>query len=106
MEGELKKRVDEYVQANSVKVVPPSQKEKPANVPKNTNKAPKDKKKKESVPAEKKEEAPAEAPAAAGEVVCSCFGWRHLRRSRISILGLWKLAKEVWTMTNRSLPSE
>lgn len=106
MEGELKKRVDEYVQANSVKVVPPSQKEKPANVPKNTSKAPKDKKKKESVPAEKKEEAPAEAPAAAGEVVCSCFGWCHLRRSRISILGLWKLAKEVWTMTNWSLPSE
>ena len=55
MEGELKKRVDEYVQANSVKVVPPSQKEKPANVPKNTSKAPKDKKKKETMPAEKKE---------------------------------------------------
>lgn len=106
MEGELKKRVDEYVQANSVKVVPPSQKEKPANVPKNTSKAPKDKKKKETMPAEKKEEAPAEAPATAGEVVCSCVGWCHLRRSRISILGLWKLAKEVWTMTNWSLPSE
>ena len=69
MESELKQRVDEYVQANSVKVAPTTQKKEPAKAPKTPKKAEKQPKEaKENAPKEIVE-APKDAPSERKEVV-------------------------------------
>ncbi|KAM7456222.1 hypothetical protein BLSTO_03025 [Blastocystis sp. subtype 1] len=68
MESELKQRVDEYVQANSVKVAPTTQKKEPAKAPKTPKKAEKQPKEaKENAPKEIVE-APKDAPSEKKEV--------------------------------------
>ena len=89
MESELKQPVDEYVQANSVKVAP--------KTPKKAEKQPKEAK--ENAPKEIVE-APKDAPSEKKEVVGHFGRDRHPYRTRRSIPGRSKRERAALTMTS------
>ena len=100
MESELKQRVDEYVQANSVKVAPTTQKKEPAKAPQTPKKAEKQPKEaKENAPKEIVE-APKDAPSEKKEVVGHFGRDRHPYRTRRSIPGRSKRERAALTMTS------
>lgn len=72
MEAELKQRVDEYIQANSVKVAPATKKKEPAKAPKAPKKAEKQPKETKDNSPKEIVESPKDAPKEKeGEVVHS-----------------------------------
>lgn len=100
MESELKQRVDEYIQANSVKAAPATKKKEPVKAPKapkKTEKQPKETKDnspKEIV--ETPKDAPKEKEGEAVHFIMCDHSYRHRR----SILGRSKREKAALTMTS------